>query len=575
MRYKLKNENVNREDILELICENRGVDYNKLDVFLNPDERVIISSEYYDNMQKACEVILEAVKQQKVIGILIDSDADGYLSASMVVNYLWHTFGFCKFVFLMHEEKKHGLTPQIMKQIEANNIDLMIIPDASSSDLKQHKELKEKDIEVVVIDHHEADKIPTDAIVVNNQLSSKGNKTLSGGGMVLKVLEHLDKLTGNNNAHNYLDLASVAMVADSMMMNHAETRYYVLKGLRNINNPLLMELYRPDASRNFEMISFDIAPTINAFIRVGTMQEKRDLFSALIGVEDKREIEVRGQGKFELPLPEYISKIASRIKRRQTTMVKSALEHENTEIFTENLPITICILDSSALKDLTGLIGNKLVELYNKPAIVLKETKNDYLSGSGRSTDTFEDFRQYIKNTGDFDFAEGHAGAFGCRVKREKLFGYMSRNTGKSLGEEADVFLVDKAYYNMVSALEILTVGELEDEWAKGFEKPKFYIKLDNLKGNEVDIIGQNRNTIRIKHNNITYVKFKCTPEEIAEIEDKKIKEVEIIGSFAQNEYMDRIYPQVIIDKLEVKAEEVPKIQIPPDFRFGFQAFTW
>ena len=570
MRYKLKNENVN-QDIIKLICDNRGVDFNKLTDFLNPKKSEIMNPLIYENMEKACKLILNAIDENRKIGIVVDADADGYCSSAILVNYIWKTFKFDNFIFFMHSEKKHGLTPEIMKQIERNTVDLLVLPDASSSDYTQHRILNNNGIEVIVIDHHETEKESEYATVVNNQLNFFGNKTLSGGGMVIKVVEMIDKITGNDNAKDFYDLASVALVGDSMLMNHPETRYYVQEGLKNINNQLLMELYKGDETRNFESISFDVAPTLNAFIRVGTDAERQDLFKALIGHMDSREISIRGQGTFELNLPEYIARLASRIKSRQTTIVKKALESEDTVIYSEDLPIVICVLDSSTPKPLTGLIGNRLVEIYNKPAIVLRPEGLRY-SGSGRSTSEFEDFRKYIINSNKFIFAQGHAGAFGCSIEWDNLDEFMKEIQGTTLGEDSDISIVDKAYENIVSAYEIMAVDELNDYWAKGFDKPKFYIKLNNLLGGEVDIIGQKRDTVRIKHNHITYIKFKCSPEEIEKVNNTNISEIEMIGSFAVNEYMDRLYPQVLIDKIEIKGEEIEKQK---DAMNGFNNFNW
>ena len=355
-------------------------------------------------------------------------------------------------------------------------------------------------------------------------------------------------------------------------MNHPETRYYVQQGLLNINNPLLDELIRAEGERSYETISFDIAPTINAFIRMGTLQERQEVFLALIGNRALREITIRGQGKFELPLPEYISKMASRIKSRQTTAVKKALESENTLISSEelNIPITVCILDDEVSKSLTGLIGNRLTEIYKKPAIVLKRTKEGFLAGSGRTTDTFPDFKDYCNELGFFEFCAGHQGAFGVGITENKLNELYINTSGKTLGEDFDCYIVDKAYENNVSAFDIMSIGELNRYWSRGFDKPLFYVKLTNLTGAEVEIIGQKRNTIRIKKDNITYLKFKCEPEEIEAIQNKIVKEVELVGHFAVNEYYDNLYPQVIIENLEYKGED----KVKEGFGFDFSNFN-
>ena len=571
MKYKIKGK-IDNLDIVKQVCETRGVDYSNLELFLNPKEWVRSNPAIYNNMVKVAEIIIEAVKKNLNIGILIDSDCDGYLSSAMIVNYLNDVLGFNGMRFYMHENKEHGLTPYIMNQIKQYPPQLLIIPDASSSDWVQHQELWDMGVKTVIIDHHEAEGYSPFALVVNNQLQEESNKTLSAGGMVMKLLEQMDIILGEDKAKNYCDLASVSLVGDCMLMNHPETRYYVQQGLLNINNPLLEELIRAEGERSYEIISFDIAPTINAFIRMGSLQERQEVFLALIGNRALREITIRGQGKFELPLPEYISKMASRIKSRQTTAVKKALESENTLISSEelNIPITVCILDDEVSKSLTGLIGNRLTEIYKKPAIVLKRTKEGFLAGSGRTTDTFPDFKDYCNELGFFEFCAGHQGAFGVGITENKLNELYINTSGKTLGEDFDCYVVDKAYENNVSAFDIMSIGELNRYWSRGFDKPLFYVKLTNLTGMEVEIIGQKRNTIRIKKDNITYLKFKCEPEEIEAIQNKVVKEVELAGYFSVNEYYDNLCPQVIIEDLEYRGED----KIKEGFGFDFSNFN-
>lgn len=564
MKYKIKGK-IDNLDIVKQVCETRGVDYSNLEMFLNPKDWVRSNPAIYNNMIKVAEIIVQAVRNNKKIGILIDSDCDGYLSSAMIVNYLNDVLGFNGMRFYMHENKEHGLTPYIMEQIKIYPPELLIIPDASSNDCVQHQQLCDMGVETVIIDHHEADGYSPFALVVNNQLQENSNKTLSAGGMVMKLLEQMDVILGVSKAQNYYDLASVSLVGDCMLMNHPETRFYVQQGLININNPLLEELIRAEGERNYETISFDIAPTINAFIRMGSLQERQEVFLALIGNRDLREITIRGQGKFELPLPEYISRMSSRIKTRQTTAVKKALEGEGT-ILIHDLPFTICILEDAVLKSLTGLIGNRLTELYKKPAVVLKKVDEHFYAGSGRTIDTFPDFKDYLNNTNLFVFCQGHQGAFGCKIGEDSLEVLKKDYKGQTLGEDWDAYLVDKSYENNVSAYDVMAISELNRYWSRGFDKPLFYVKLSNLTGAEVEIIGQKRNTIRIKKHNITYIKFKCEPEEIEDIQNKIINEVELVGYFATNDYYDNLYPQVIIEDLEYKGKE----RIKEGFGFDF-----
>lgn len=548
MKYKVKNEE--KLGIVELICKNRNVDIEKLEEFLCPTSANISSPFIYKNMSEGVKLLLDSIKNNLKIGILIDSDCDGYCSAAMLMNYIREILKYDNLIFFLHSEKEHGLTEKIMKDIFIAKPNLLIVPDAGSNDLNQLKTLKENNIKTIVIDHHEAKEYSEDALIINNQMNKEGNKTLSGGGMVLKFLEAIDFNLGLNASEKYRDLAAVSLVGDCMLMTEGETRFYVQYGLRNLNNNLLVELQKVDSNRNFEMVSYDFAPTINAFIRVGTLEEKLDLFFALLEIKSNRKITIRGQGTFELDLGEYIAKLSNRIKSRQTSEIKKALESANVTIQHKDIPFSICILDENANKNLTGLIGNRLVELYNKPALVFKNYNGIY-RGSARTTDTYPNFKDYISSLNIFDYAEGHQGAFGVGIKKVNLEKTTIELRDKTLGEESDCYLVDKAYVDKVSAYEIMAVDELKNQWSNGFEKPIFYIKLTNLDEKNIDIIGQKKDTIRIKHNYITYVKFKCCEEEIEKVKNNIINEVELIGTFHLNEWNENLYPQVQIEKIE------------------------
>lgn len=552
MKYKLKNT-INSTDIVEQVCNNRGVDFETIEEFLYPKEWVRSNPKIYINLELIADTIIFVAKTKKKIGILIDSDCDGFLSAAMMVNYLREVLGVDEIRFYMHENKEHGLTSFIMNQIKEEPPELLIIPDAASNDWCQHIELSHMGVTTVILDHHEAKGYSPFALMANNQLQEGVNKTLSAGGMVMKLLEMIDKKLGLNRALDYCDLAAVSLVGDCMLMNNVETRFYVQYGLMNINNPLLLELIRVEGERSYESISFDIAPAINAFIRIGEVIEKQELFLALIGDNRKKEISIRGQGKFILPLPEYISKMATRIKTRQTAAVKKAIESKNAKLIS-NLPFTIFILDDETKKTLTGLIGNKLVDMYKKPAVVIRLLENgEAYGGSGRTTDTFPNFKDYLRDIKFFNFCEGHQGAFGVNISKESFEDMLVKLNGESLDGDENCYLVDKAYENFVSAYDIMQISELNRYWSRGFDKPLFYIKLTDLEDAKVEVIGQKRNTIRIKHNNITYLKFKCEPSEIEKIEQTNITEIEIVGFFNVNEYYDNLYPQVFIEDIEYK----------------------
>ena len=560
MKYSLKGST--HEDIVTRIFENRNVAIENKKAFLNPSKESIQNPLIYTNIEKAFKMYRECITNKGKIVVLVDSDADGYCSSAVFINYTRFTIGYSNIEFIMHKNKKHGLTKEIVKEIIDKDPALLVIPDAGSSDYKEHRQLREHGIKVLVIDHHECEKYSEDAVVINNQLVEGGNKTLSGAGMVLKFLEYVDNKIGANQIEYYYDLVAIALVADSMPMTEPETRYYVLEGLDNIENPFLRVLTQNMEEGTFEFIAYKIAPVINSIIRVGTEKDKRDLFDAMICKDRMEIIKLRGQGEVEMPLANYILKMADRLKSKQTRDIKKILEDEQTIIISEHYPISILVHENHDAQALSGLIASRLVDKYNKPAIVVRriETIEDgkvtrvRYDGSGRSTSTFINFKDYLTATNKFTYCEGHQPAFGVSIESKQMQELLSDLLYQSLPSEEGCFIVDKAYTDgRVSAMDIISVDELKNYWCKGFDKPQFYIKLNNVRSSDISTMGATGNTIKIVHDHISYIKFKCTEEDLNILMKEGNKDIEIIGTFNVNEWAGRTFPQVFIEHFEVK----------------------
>lgn len=577
MKYSLKGST--HEDIVTRIFENRNIAIENKKAFLNPSRKNIQTPMVYPNMDRAFVALKDCMQHNGKIVVVVDSDADGYCSSATFINYIRLSLGYSNIEFVMHSDKQHGFTKEIIQQILDKEPMLVVVPDAGSSDYKQHRILRDCGVQVLIIDHHECEKYSDDAIVINNQLVEGGNKTLSGAGMVLKFLEYIDARMNIQQAEYYYDLVAVALVADSMLMTEPETRYYVLEGLDNITNPFLKALTANIEESTFESIGYKIAPVINSIIRVGTKKDKKDLFDTMICENRVELIKLRGQGEVEMPLVDYILKMSDRLKSKQTRDIKKLLEHEETIIITENYPITILIHSNDDAQPLSGLIASKLVDQYGKPALVLREVEDEVdgkrrlkYSGSGRGSISFTNFKDYLINTDKFLYCAGHQSAFGVSIDARKLQELLTDMMYQSLPNEEGCFIVDKAYTDgRVSAMEIISVDELRNYWCKGFDKPKFYIKLSNVRSSDILTMGASKNTVKITHDYISYIKFKCTEEELNVLLKNGNKDIEIIGTFNVNEWNGRTFPQVFIDYFEVKeVDSLDDIDFTSFNAFGF-----
>ena len=162
-------------------------------------------------------MLIRHISQEDKTFIQIDSDADGYTSSSLLINYLNSLFpGYAQnnISYRVHEGKQHGLILETIPE----DVKLVIAPDSSSNDYEVHQQLRERGVDVLVIDHHEAEKISEYACIINNQLCDYPTKSLSGVGMVYKFCSYIDSLLNIDNANQFIDLVALGLIADVMLM---------------------------------------------------------------------------------------------------------------------------------------------------------------------------------------------------------------------------------------------------------------------------------------------------------------------------------------------------------------------
>lgn len=260
MKYELINPRNEKLTNLEQVFYNRGIDLAKLNRFKYPEEKEILDPLLLNNMHEGVQMLMRHIANEDIIFIQVDADCDGYTSAAILINYLNCLFPYytqTKVLFRLQDDKTHGL---ILDKIP-EGVKLVIAPDSSSNQFKEHQELVEKGIDVLVLDHHEASENSRYACVINNQTCDYPTKSLSGAGIVYKFCSYIDKLLNTTYAQNFLDLVTVGLIADVMLLKDFETRRIILDGMNNLRNPLLKAIVEKDEFHfpNKELTPFNIA----------------------------------------------------------------------------------------------------------------------------------------------------------------------------------------------------------------------------------------------------------------------------------------------------------------------------
>ena len=168
--------------------------------------------------------------------------------------------------------------------------------------------------------------------------------------------------------------------------------------------------------------------------------------------------------------------------------------------------------------------------------------------GSARSIRTFPNFKDYLVGSNKFQKCEGHQSAFGVNISADKLQEFLDEYMFRQLPISATNHIVDKAYRGdrgeRVSAYEIAVVDGLKHHW-KGFEQAKFFIRLQDINSTDIKTMGADGRTIKIQDNGISFIKFKCTEEEVNTLTREGFKTIDIIGTFNINRWNNRNYPHI------------------------------
>lgn len=570
MKYKLIAKPNKNYSPMQQILVNRGIDVKDIEHYLKTSDADILNPDLLDNMVEGVKRLISAIKNQEKMFLIVDCDADGFTASAALVNYIYKVFPSAMDLLSiqLHEGKEHGIEEKWLEEIVANEYKLVICPDASSNDYKQHKFLKDNGIDVLVLDHHDAEEVSENAIIINNQLSDYPNKTLSGVGVVYKFCSKIDELMKIKEADTILDLVSLGMIADMMDMRTFETKHLIQKGLTRIENPFFRALVERQAYSIGETVTpigvaFYIAPLINATIRVGTQAEKEVMFKAMLNhcAYDMIPSTKRGEkGKTETIVTQAVRN-STNVRNRQKKARDNGFEYVEQIIAANNLDknkIIVVQVSEDLDKNLTGLIANQLMAKYQKPVLLVRETDEGLLQGSARGYDKSElkDLKSFLLESGFMEYAEGHAAAMGVGLYKDKVNALVDySNTVLANYDFSACYDVDYEYMsNDFKAQDIVDIGSMKGLWGKGIDEAMVVIKGIKITSNNITLMSANKNpTIKITlQNGTSIIKFGASQAEFESLKSSGYTEIDVIGTCAINEWQGMITPQILIKDYEV-----------------------
>ncbi len=419
MNFKLMYDNPD-ENLLTRLFKVRGIDDN-IDSFLDPK-----LSEYrwdpflLNDMEKAVDRIIHAIKHNEKIMIFWDYDVDGITSSYILYRCITKYLNY-KNVSIQYPDRAqdgYGLKKYHIDDIKGKNVNLIITVDNGITSIPEIAYAKQLGIDVIITDHHQQLSQLPEAVAVITPLVSPNYpfKGLAGVGVAFKLICALlekSKLTKDkkNQIFNYfLPIVAIGTVADVVPLLH-ENRCMVKRGLELINKKpenlpsslkwFLKYLNLKDNIDTFH-IGFVIWPRINAG---GRIQSPYDSLKALLYSGDKQ---------FEHL--DKIEEINTERKRLQEEAFKKA---ETLIQLNEKILIAT---DTDFHEWIVGIVAGKLTEKYTKPSMVLKiDTKRNIGIASLRGPEYFNVIEMISSASTLLERFGWHKGAGWLTVKLENL----------------------------------------------------------------------------------------------------------------------------------------------------------
>ena len=577
MDYRLINTRT-KSSAIEQVLFNRGI--QDIDHYLNTTDSDILDPSSIKNIQEGAKLLVSHIAQNNKILIQVDSDVDGFTSAALLINYLnclFPSFAQNQISYRTHTGKQHG----IMLETIPNDVRLVIAPDSSSEDYEVHKELHDRGIGVLVIDHHIASRESEYACVINNQLCDYPTKSLSGVGMVYKFCCYIDSLMGTAYAENYIDLVALGLVADMMDLRDYETKELVSRGIRDVRNPYFKGMViKNEYSFGTELtpfgIAFYVAPYINAVVRSGTMEEKLILFESMLDFKAYEQIPStkRGyKGSFETRVEQACRNCAN-IKNRQTKTRDASLEIIEEIIEDNNLleqKVLLICLDAAQKTNLSGLIANQLMSEYQRPVLILSATEHEVLNEEGKvvnveawwegsvrgpSGTAIESWNEFFENSGLVEYCQGHDAAFGIGIKDENVeaftqycesalkdFDFTPKYSVDFIYQANELKQYETDFYNLM---------EYASLWGQEVTQP--YIVIENVKLTKDKLQFMKGTTLKIipsVDTDISAIKFKVSEQEYENLySEAGCVTINVLGVCEKNTWNNK--PQLIIRDYEI-----------------------
>ncbi len=491
--------------ILARLIRNRDVvGDSAIQLYLNGTIADLYDGMLMKDMDKAVDILLEKIREDKKIRIIGDYDIDGINSTYILLEGLRSLGGDADIDIPDRMKDGYGLNRNLIDRAFDDNVDTIITCDNGIAAREEIAYGKSLGMTIVVTDHHEIpyEEIedekryvlpPADAVIdPKQQMCPYPFKELCGAGVAYKVIEALFGASGKDieDLDYLMENVAIATVGDVMDLV-GENRIFVKQGLEmlkctnNLGLQALIECTGVPAQRiSAYHLGFVIGPCLNASGRLDTAKRALKLLCA----KTKKDADL---------LAGDLKALNDNRKDMTAAAVEEAIKQvEETELGKDRV---LLIYLPDCHESLAGIVAGRVRERYYKPTIILTKAEKG-VKGSGRSIENYHMYEELNKCKSLLTKFGGHKLAAGMSLEEENVDKFRAVLNEVSTLTKDD--LIPKISIDMQMPLGYINetfVNELEllEPFGKGNMKPVFVEKnIEILSGR---ILGKNKNVLKMQ----------------------------------------------------------------------------
>jgi len=414
----------NVPELLARILAGRGVEVDEVEAFLDPTVRRLMPDPHtVTAMEQAALRLADAMMRSEQVAIFGDYDVDGATASALLARFL--RLGGSEPIVHIPDRIFEGYGPNIeaIRALADRGAKLLVTVDCGTASIEPLAEARRLGLDVIVIDHHQADERLPDAIVVNanrlDDLSGLGH--LAAVGLVFVTVVAVNRILRTRgfwtdsrpepDLLGWLDIVALGTVADVVPLKGLN-RAFVAKGLLalrrrdNVGLTALMDVARLSGPPEPFHLGFLLGPRINAGGRIG----RADLGSLLLRTDDPAEA-----GRIAAEL----DRLNGERRAMEVAMLEEAQAEASAALGIEEKGAVVVTAAANWHPGVVGLLAARLKERFNRPAFAIALEPGGIGTGSGRSilgVDLGKAVRRAVTE-GLLLKGGGHAMAAGITVK--------------------------------------------------------------------------------------------------------------------------------------------------------------